>query len=226
LAHICSFDRQFELFNFVPCEKKTKKKKLSKCSTCFFLDILVQKRYGKIIPLANMPGSILDTQQQPLSVGIVGGGIIGVILAAGLVRRGIDVKVFEQARSFREIGAGLAFTGTAVRCMEMIDPAIVWALRSSGTVPLSIGDHQAEAHDYLRWVDGYHESSERLYQLDAGIRGFEGTRRDQFLKALATVLPEGIVEFQKRLQEIHEKNETEKVTLEFADGTLAHVDCG
>ncbi|EED18000.1 monooxygenase, putative [Talaromyces stipitatus ATCC 10500] len=172
-----------------------------------------------------MPGSLIDTRQQPLSVGIVGGGIIGVILAAGLVRRGIDVKVFEQARGFREIGAGMAFTANAVRCMEMLDPAIVWALRSSGAVPISIGDHQAEARDYLRWVDGYHESSKRLYQLDAGIRGFEACRRDQFLEALVKVLPEGIVECQKRLQKIHEKNETEKVTLEFADGTFAHVDC-
>lgn len=173
-----------------------------------------------------MPGSLIGAPEQSLSVGIVGGGIIGIILAAGLVRRGIEVKMFEQARGFREIGAGMAFTANAVGCMERLDPAIVCALRSSGAVPISIGDHQAEARDYLRWVDGYHESSKRLYQLDAGIRGFEACRRDHFLEALAQVLPAGVVECQKRLQKIHERDQTEKVTLEFADGTFADVDCG
>lgn len=90
-------------------------------------------------------------------------------------------------------------------------------------VPISIGDHQAEAHDYLRWVDGYNESSKRLYQLDAGIRGFEACRRDQFLEALIKVLPEGVVECQKRVQKIHEKDETETVALEFTDGTYVIV---
>lgn len=40
------------------------------------------------------------------SVAIVGGGISGVCLAIALVNRGIKIQLFEQAKSFAEIGAG------------------------------------------------------------------------------------------------------------------------
>ncbi|KAJ5593787.1 monooxygenase [Penicillium hordei] len=174
----------------------------------------------------------IDAQDGSFTVGIVGAGLIGVMLAAGLVRRGIAVKVYEQARGFREIGAGMAFTATSVRCMELLDPAIVYALRSSGAVPISIGDHQGEARDYLRWVDGYNQVSgkdttyeRKLYEIDAGIRGFEGCRRDQFLETLVKVLPEGVIECQKRVQQVYEKELGDKITLEFADGVSVEVDC-
>ncbi|THC94145.1 hypothetical protein EYZ11_006394 [Aspergillus tanneri] len=169
--------------------------------------------------------TMIDAQQEILSVGIVGGGLIGIMLAAGLVRRGITVKVYEQARGFREIGAGMAFTANSVRCMELLDPAIVHALRSSGAVPISIGDHQGEGRDCLRWVDGYSEPSKILYQLDAGIRGFEACRRDQFLETLVKILPDGVVACGKRLEKIHENDLDDKVTLQFADGTFADFDC-
>ncbi|KAJ5115663.1 hypothetical protein N7456_000011 [Penicillium angulare] len=168
---------------------------------------------------------MIDAQEDTLTVGIVGGGLIGIMLAAGLVRRGLAVKVYEQARGFREIGAGMAFTANSVRCMELLDPAIVHALRSSGAVSVSIGDHQGEARDYLRWVDGYSESSKMLYELDAGIRGFEGCRRDQFLEALVKILPDGVVECLKRVEKIQENGLDDKVRLKFADGTFASFDC-
>ncbi|CAG8220313.1 unnamed protein product [Penicillium salamii] len=178
-----------------------------------------------------MPDHVISAQV-PMTVGIIGGGLIGAILAIGLVRRGISVKVYEQARSFHEIGAGMAFTATSVSCMELLDPAIVHALRFSGAVPVSIGEHQGEGHDYLRWLDGYspvlnkdgkHERD--LYELDAGIRGFEGCRRDQFLGALVKALPDGVVEFQKRLERIHERGLGKKITLEFTNGKFVDVDC-
>ena len=38
---------------------------------------------------------------------IAGGGIAGLTAALALLRRGIDVDVYEQASELREIGAGL-----------------------------------------------------------------------------------------------------------------------
>ena len=95
-------------------------------------------------------------QEQPLEVAIVGGGIIGLVLALGLIRRGVKVKVYEQARSLREIGAGVAFTANAIKCMELIEPDIVAALRSVAT---SNGDPN-NPNDYLQWVDGYSKNTE------------------------------------------------------------------
>ena len=43
--------------------------------------------------------------QQPVIV--VGGGIGGLAAALALARKGIEVRVLEQAPEFREIGAGI-----------------------------------------------------------------------------------------------------------------------
>lgn len=47
---------------------------------------------------------------------IVGGGIVGVILTIGLLRRKVSVRVYEQSDGFRELGAGMAFTSCARHC--------------------------------------------------------------------------------------------------------------
>lgn len=51
-----------------------------------------------------------------MEIGIVGGGIVGVILALGLTNQNIKARVFEQAAGFREIGAGMAFSACARHC--------------------------------------------------------------------------------------------------------------
>ena len=167
-----------------------------------------------------------------VEVAIIGGGIVGIVLAVGLIRQHVKVKVYEQARGFREIGAGIAFTANAIRCMALIDPAIVTALRSSGSVATSSGDAK-DPNDYLRWIDGYNRHRDddpyyqkMLYKIDAGYRGFEGCRRDQFLEALVKVVPEGVIECRKRLDTLEEKGREDKILLKFVDGTSAEVDAG
>ncbi|PYI32371.1 FAD binding domain-containing protein [Aspergillus indologenus CBS 114.80] len=169
---------------------------------------------------------------EPIEIAIIGGGIVGLVLAVGLLRRGIQVTVYEQAHGFREIGAGIAFTANAIQCMEQLDPAIVTALRSSGSVATSASNGvDKEAHDYLRWIDGYNQldaddpSYQRmLYQIDAGYRGFEGCRRDQFLEALVKVVPPEAIRCRRRLQWIEESGLDERIGLAFVDGTRVEVD--
>ncbi|RYO87189.1 hypothetical protein DL766_008187 [Monosporascus sp. MC13-8B] len=174
-----------------------------------------------------------QTQTQtnrPMDIAIVGGGIVGLILAVGLIGQGVEVKVYEQAQGFREIGAGIAFTANAIRCMNCIDKSVVTALRSSGSIPTS-GDPD-DPNDYLRWIDGYNsvrrdeETEQRfLYKICAGLRGFEGCRRDQFLEALALLVPAGRIEFQRRLVDVVQPMDSEApVKLLFEDGTTAHAD--
>ena len=177
-----------------------------------------------------MPGKVRPGE--PVQVAIIGGGIVGVVLAVGLIRQNVKVRLFEQSQGFREIGAGIAFTANAIRCMEQIDPAIVTALRSSGSVPTSTGDEK-DPNDYLRWIDGYNLHREddpyyqrMLYKINAGYRGFEGCRRDQFLEALVKVIPPEVVECKKRLESIEERGLEEKLILTFVDGTTVEVDAG
>ncbi|KAI8635189.1 hypothetical protein F5Y19DRAFT_2989 [Xylariaceae sp. FL1651] len=160
---------------------------------------------------------------------IIGGGIIGLVLTIGLLRVGVKVRTYEQAQGFREIGAGIAFTANAIRCMNLIDPAIPAALRSSGSVATSNGGDE-DPDDYLRWIDGYERNREdprqqRLfYKLSAGPRGFEGCRRDQFLEALVKCIPPGVVELKKRLDTVEDRGENQKLLLTFRDGTTTEAD--
>ncbi|KNG83910.1 hypothetical protein ANOM_008141 [Aspergillus nomiae NRRL 13137] len=168
----------------------------------------------------------MDTTPQ---IAIVGGGIVGLVLAAGLTRRGVQVQLYEQARNFREIGAGIGFTKNTVGCMEKINPAVVTALRSGGAVNVSLD--QQDPKSYLRWIDGYgqHREDDPMYQkpllkLDAGIKGWETVRRDQFLEDLVKVIPEGVVHLRKRLDTIEDNEDADKVYLNFTDGTRAEAD--
>ena len=166
--------------------------------------------------------------KEPVDIAIVGGGIIGLALALGLLKRDINVKIYEQSRTFREIGAGVAFTANAIRCMHIVNPDIVDALRAVAT---SNGDAE-NPNDWLQWVDGYNQQSldphdeQILFKLYAGYRGFEGCHRAHFLDELVKRIPEGVVEFRKRLDTIDESASREQLQLRFYDGSSAKADAG
>lgn len=158
-----------------------------------------------------------------MEIAIIGGGIVGCVAALGLLKRGISVKIYEQAQSFREIGAGLAFTTNAQACMEMINPDILAAMKSVST---------KNALEYYTYVDGYHSqnddpndmSEKELFRLYAGKTGFDGCHRAHFLDELVKFIPDGTVEFQKRLNSYIVGGDEEKIVLNFEDGTSATAD--
>ncbi|HUH88051.1 MAG TPA: FAD-dependent monooxygenase [Pusillimonas sp.] len=55
-----------------------------------------------------------------LKVGIIGGGIGGVALAAALAQRGIQAHMFERAAEFGEVGAGIQMTPNAVKVIKAL----------------------------------------------------------------------------------------------------------
>ena len=58
--------------------------------------------------------------QHKLSVAIVGAGIGGLTAAIALLRRGIDVQIYEQASTFARIGAGIQQTPNAIKVLRAI----------------------------------------------------------------------------------------------------------
>ncbi|RAL09582.1 FAD/NAD(P)-binding domain-containing protein [Aspergillus homomorphus CBS 101889] len=155
-----------------------------------------------------------------LNVAIIGGGIVGLILALGLLRHGIRVTIYEQAHEFHEIGAGVAFTANAQRCMELLDPRILAGMRRVAN---------KNPNEYYQYVDGYHDRSggeeELLFQIYAGDVGFDGCHRAHFLAELVQLLPPGVVQFRKRLDSYaNDGTEGGKVQLQFCDGTTAEAD--
>src|ERR1700693_3930014 len=56
----------------------------------------------------------------PDSIAIVGGGIGGLAAALALLRRGIDVNVYEQAPELRELGAGVQISANGTRVLHAL----------------------------------------------------------------------------------------------------------
>lgn len=177
---------------------------------------------------------------------IVGGGIAGVSLAVALHHRGINVTIYESARAFGEIGAGVAFGPNAQRAMKVCHKGIYegWErVRTRNIWPSkklvwfdyidAYGDGDEDNDD----DDDNGESDEKARKIAFTITnevGQGGLHRAHFLAELVKLLPEGIAQFKKRvtsvtdpLAEKREDNgssDNKKLVIHFTDGTSAEAD--
>ena len=76
--------------------------------------------------LDNFPASLKK-------IGIVGAGPGGLATAIALKKQGIEVHIYERARAFRAIGAGLTLSPNGLRCLNAIEPNIVRQLKLQGS---------------------------------------------------------------------------------------------
>ena len=119
--------------------------------------------------------------------------MVGCVVTLGLLKRGISVKLYEQARSFRGIGADLAFTTNAQTYMKPTDLNALAAIKTVFT---------KNKFAYYTYVNGLHAQSddphntskEELFRLHAGKTGFDGCHCAHFLDELVMFIPEGVVE--------------------------------
>ncbi|PWY79151.1 putative salicylate hydroxylase [Aspergillus heteromorphus CBS 117.55] len=159
----------------------------------------------------------------PLEIAIIGGGIIGVMLALGLLHHGIQVTVYERASTFPEIGAGMAFTAVARECMRRLSPQVLAAFERVGS---------PNPHPQNRYWDGFHPTTKEeaqsadalLFQLSTHDMGFWTCLRAGLLNEMSRELPEGTVKFGKRLVSYEDDEVVEKVVLRFADGSEGRAD--
>jgi hypothetical protein len=110
-----------------------------------------------------------------LSVAIIGGGIVGVVLAHGLLQRGIHVTIYERGPNFQETGASMAFTGVSREFMKILSPLVISAMNRVG-VPTR--------RPYDNYWGGYHNKISLISRVGKS----RTTRREilQKKKALGT----------------------------------------
>jgi salicylate hydroxylase len=83
-------------------------------------------------------------ERRELSVAIIGGGIGGLAAALSLLHAGMDVHVYERARTLGEVGAGIQISPNASRILYRL--GLADALTAMGVRPVAW--HQR------RWDDG------------------------------------------------------------------------
>jgi salicylate hydroxylase len=159
-----------------------------------------------------------------LDVAIVGGGIAGVMLTIAMLKKSphIRVTLYESASAFGEIGAGVGFEPVMVRTMGLIDPRIVVAFEKC-----TKGNTVTEPPRWFTVRVGDERKKdvavgEEVFVMPArrGPRG--GVHRAHFLDELVKLVPEGIAQFRKRLENVTEAEDgSGDVVLHFADGSKA-----
>ncbi|TDH67011.1 hypothetical protein CCR75_000052 [Bremia lactucae] len=156
-------------------------------------------------------------------IAIVGGGIAGVTLAIGLLRANIPITLYESAKAFGEIGAGVALAANAIRAMELISPNIKRCCDRVGTCNQSTAKKDVW-FDFRKGV-GTEGASVDIGASDlitslATPAGSTYVHRAHFLIEMVKLIPDGVVKFEKRLQDIKVCPDG-NVRLKFFDGTEA-----
>ena len=74
-----------------------------------------------------------NTANKKLKIAVIGGGIGGAAAALNLLKAGHDVEVYEQAETFREVGAGIQISPNASRVIHGL--GLAEPLAKSACVP-------------------------------------------------------------------------------------------
>ncbi|KAI0398150.1 FAD/NAD(P)-binding domain-containing protein [Xylariaceae sp. FL0594] len=169
-------------------------------------------------------GSVVsDNDAQTISVAIVGGGVAGLSLAAGLIKLAhIKLQVFEAVPKYADVGAGLALHQNAIRAMASIGPEAVQAYLDKAT---TMGEPDDVIATQVILAQGPH-AGQQVAELGKA-KGRKTVSRADLLDGLRALLPDDSVMTGKRLHSCSDMGTSEngQVALLFEDGSQASADC-
>ena len=147
-------------------------------------------------------------------IAVIGAGLGGATVGALLQREGFEVRLYEQARSFERIGAGIHVSANVMKVLRHLD---------ADERLSQIGIHP-DVFTSRKW-----DSGEILFELPLGKIGQQNYgasyitvhRHDLHAAILEKVQP-GTIEFGRRLTNV--KLDGEVVHLCFGDGSVAEAD--
>ena len=151
------------------------------------------------------------TMTRKLSVAVVGAGMGGLAAAATLRQIGVDVQVYEQARQFTRIGAGIQMMPNSMKVLRGI--GVEERLRRTAFQPYSHLNRAWDTGKVLRELP----MPENLFGAP-----YLCMHRADLHDALLSALPENIIHLNKELAGLDQK--AGRVTLTFTDGTHAQAD--
>ena len=166
-------------------------------------------------------------EKKPLTVALVGGGIGGLCLAVGLQKHNVDFHIYEAAKQFSEIGAGVGFAPNAQRAMDLIDPRITAGFAKHATYNY----HEEQKGSYFQFrmgMDGRANTNTAGLKANDVIsdpktegEGMCMIHRARFLDEVASLIPKQRTTFGKRLDRL--ENLADSVRMHFSDGTTAEA---
>jgi 6-hydroxynicotinate 3-monooxygenase len=146
-----------------------------------------------------------------ISIAIVGAGMGGLAVAATLRRIGADVHVYEQARQFARVGAGIQMLPNAMKVLRAI--GIEERLRRTAFEPISHLNREWDTGTIIRELP----MSETTFGAP-----YLCMHRAELHEALLSVLPSELINLDKKLVGLDQGGD--QVTLTFSDSTQAFAD--
>lgn len=142
-----------------------------------------------------------------MHIAIVGAGLGGLVAAIALHRAGFQATIFEQARAFGEVGAGIQVGPNAVKVLRALD--LEQGLERFGAMP--------EHHVGRSWQSGrvLFKSATRVACLERFGAAFYQVQRSDLHAHLRKALPADAIRLGVRCTSV----EIDPATLRFADGT-------
>jgi len=148
------------------------------------------------------------------SVAVVGGGIGGLTAAVALLRAGLDVRVYEQARALPAVGAGIQLAPNCTRILARL--GLLPALERVAVRPATF--------EFRRWDDGRVLSRTPLGDAVEATFGapYLNAHRADLTTVLADALPAERIETGRRCVGVGHRGERAEVW--FADGSTVVAD--
>jgi 6-hydroxynicotinate 3-monooxygenase len=153
--------------------------------------------------------------KHPLNIAIVGAGMGGLAAAAALRQAGIDVTIYEQARQFARLGAGIQIGCNAMHVLRGL--GLEKRLRQKTFYPRS-------------WNNRDWRTGEVLFDMVFGAEAeakygapYLLAHRGDLHEALASAVPAELIRLDHRLTGLEEMADG-RMRLSFADGQTAQAD--
>jgi 6-hydroxynicotinate 3-monooxygenase len=151
---------------------------------------------------------------KPLSIAIVGAGMGGLASAAALRRVGIDVTVYEQAKQFTRLGAGIQIGCNAMKVLREL--GLEPRLRQQSFYPRSWNNRDWRTGE-VKFDMVFGEAAEQKFGAPYLL-----AHRGDLHAALASVVPDQCIKLSHKLVGLDETRDG--VRLAFASGATAVAD--
>jgi 6-hydroxynicotinate 3-monooxygenase len=152
--------------------------------------------------------------RKPLNVAIIGAGMGGLATAAALRKVGIDVTVYEQAKQFVRLGAGIQVGCNAMKVLRGL--GLEQRMRKQSFYPRSWNNRDWRTGE-VKFDMIFGESAEAKFGAPYLL-----AHRGDLHAALASAVPEELVKLNHKLVGLDEISDGVRLT--FADGTTATAD--
>ncbi|KAL5113206.1 hypothetical protein ACEQ8H_008933 [Pleosporales sp. CAS-2024a] len=160
---------------------------------------------------------MITSNREAFHVSIVGAGIAGLALAMGLHKKGISFTIYEAAKEYSVVGAGIGFGPNGMQALDLIEPgfrplyeAICTTNKGKGTEHIFFEGQLIDkglGHDQP-WFGNSSWGHPDYVRRSA--------HRKELLDIMTSFIPIENVQFNKALESIEQQSD--KVVLKFADG--------